>query len=257
MRARLGSRLGAIEQVAGEQPPLSELLRLITRPGTPPGHEPAQPRMRHVAETVFEFGNAAVVPYWDQGVKQLRAERDDRARIAISGGIEGLLSTLHPAVRWEPPVLGVPTAAEEDIRLDDRGLLLSPAVFLAPKTCVFIESNGHSAPALAFSTQSNLATISESERSVDGDGKALGALLGHSRAAALQVLTDSCTTSELAQRLGLSMAGASRHATVLRKAGLVRTTRNRNAVLHTLTPLGVALLQRTALNSALSQDRPA
>lgn len=56
------------------------------------------------------------------------------------------------------------------------------------------------------------------------------------------MLADGCTTGELARRLDISPAGASQHATVLRRAGLVLSTRRRNLVLHTLTPLGRALL---------------
>jgi DNA-binding transcriptional ArsR family regulator len=247
VRVRLGSRLNAIEQLVGDQPPLSELLWMIERPESPGGHGSAQTHVRQVAEAVFEFGNAAVVPYWEQGLKHLRAERDDRGRIAISGGIDWLLGTLHPALRWEPPVLHVPGGPDRDVYLDDRGLLLSPALFLAPRTCVYIEPDDVGAPILAFSTRFNGATTIDVDDPDDTGGQALGALVGHTRAAALQVLSDSCTTSELAQRLGISIAGASKHATVLRKAGLIRTARNRNAVLHTLTPLGVALLQRTVL----------
>ena len=51
-------------------------------------------------------------------------------------------------------------------------------------------------------------------------------------------------------RLGISLAGASKHAKVLRKAGLVTTSRHRNTALHTLTPLGFALLENRVAESA-------
>ena len=103
-------------------------------------------------------------------------------------------------------------------------------------------------PALAFATPVNIAIathILDDGEPTDKpqEGRALGALIGHTRAAALRVLADSCTTGELSERLGISLAGASKHATVLRKAGLITTERNRNTALHTLTSLGVALLR--------------
>jgi DNA-binding transcriptional ArsR family regulator len=71
----------------------------------------------------------------------------------------------------------------------------------------------------------------------------LAALLGETRSAALDVISDGCTTSQLARRLRISAATASHHATVLRSAGLVLTQRAGSAVLHTLTPLGSRLLE--------------
>jgi DNA-binding transcriptional ArsR family regulator len=58
----------------------------------------------------------------------------------------------------------------------------------------------------------------------------------------LRSIADGCTTTELAARVGVSVAAASQHATVLREAGLITTRRQGSAVLHSLTPLGVELL---------------
>ncbi len=74
-------------------------------------------------------------------------------------------------------------------------------------------------------------------------GSALAALVGRNRAAVLQSVSDGCTTTELARRVGISLAAASQHASVLRGAGLIATRRQGSAVLHVLTPLGAELLQ--------------
>jgi len=74
-------------------------------------------------------------------------------------------------------------------------------------------------------------------------GSALAALVGRNRAAVLQSIADGCTTTELARRVGISLAAASQHASVLRGAGLIATRRQGGAVLHVLTPLGAELLQ--------------
>jgi DNA-binding transcriptional ArsR family regulator len=70
----------------------------------------------------------------------------------------------------------------------------------------------------------------------------LGVVLGRTRASALRALRDSCSTTELADRLGISVSSASQHATALRAAGLIRTERHGQAVRHSLTALGRALL---------------
>jgi len=49
-------------------------------------------------------------------------------------------------------------------------------------------------------------------------------------------------TSQLARLLGISIASASDHATVLRNAGLIASGRRRNTMVHTLTPLGAGLV---------------
>jgi DNA-binding transcriptional ArsR family regulator len=91
--------------------------------------------------------------------------------------------------------------------------------------------------------------------------KALAALLGSTRAVALEALGQGCTTTELARRLDISAATASHHATILRDAGLISTRRHGNGVLHTVTPLGSALLngdrQRAATPTATSGGGPA
>jgi DNA-binding transcriptional ArsR family regulator len=73
-------------------------------------------------------------------------------------------------------------------------------------------------------------------------GAALAALVGRNRAAVLRTIADGCTTTELAGRVGISLAAASQHASVLRDAGLITTRRQGSAVLHVLTPLGAELL---------------
>ena len=74
------------------------------------------------------------------------------------------------------------------------------------------------------------------------DRDALAALLGATRAAVLVAATCGATTSQLAERLKISVPSVSQHLTALRDAGLVRSTRRGRAVHHDLTNLGVRLL---------------
>jgi DNA-binding transcriptional ArsR family regulator len=59
----------------------------------------------------------------------------------------------------------------------------------------------------------------------------------------LRALHESCTTSELGRRLGISPAAASQHTAILREAGLITSLRNVNMVVHSLTSLGAALIR--------------
>ncbi|MEC3996993.1 helix-turn-helix domain-containing protein [Actinacidiphila sp. DG2A-62] len=76
-----------------------------------------------------------------------------------------------------------------------------------------------------------------------GCDRRLTALLGRTRARVLVALGNCGTTGELAVRLDVSAPTASAHVTALRDAGLVLSHRTDGRVLHTLTPLGAALLR--------------
>ncbi|MGW0577145.1 helix-turn-helix domain-containing protein [Streptomyces sp. NPDC002920] len=60
------------------------------------------------------------------------------------------------------------------------------------------------------------------------------------------MIAEGASTSQLARRVGLSIASASEHATVLRRAGLVTTHRTGRTRHHSLTPLGAELLLHAA-----------
>ncbi|MFD7262617.1 ArsR/SmtB family transcription factor [Streptomyces sp. NPDC059874] len=187
---------------------------------------------------------AAVAPYWEHLLAFLEVECEARGRVLMGGGAELLLTTLHSRITWRAPVLEIHDAPDEDIHLDGRGLVLAPSVFLAHRAGRVTRRFDRSAPVvLAFAAPPDSYQATALWDKPDGSGQSLGALVGQTRAAALHVLRASCTTTQLADRLGISAAGASQHTAVLRRTGLITTRRVRNTVLHTLTPLGAALLK--------------
>ncbi|WP_327168415.1 winged helix-turn-helix domain-containing protein [Streptomyces subrutilus] len=200
----------------------------------------------------------AVAPYWDHLLAFLEVECEARGRVLMGGGAELLLTTLHSRITWRAPVLEIHDGPDEDIRLDGRGLVLAPSVFLAHRAGRVTRSLDPSAPVvLAFGAPPDSHQATALWDKPDGSGQSLGALVGQTRAAALHVLRASCTTTQLADRLGISAAGASQHTAVLRRTGLITTRRVRNTVLHTLTPLGAALLKgMTAQAPAAARHRP-
>jgi DNA-binding transcriptional ArsR family regulator len=149
----------------------------------------------------------------------------------LRGGVDALLTTLSPTWNWQAPVLTLPSASRHDIALCGRGLLLVPSWF-APSAMVMYR------PQKSTVLVHPMLLAEEPAFSCD----VLGPLLGRTRAAVLTVLRVPATTTVLATRAGISLAAASQHATVLRNAGLVDTARTGLSVLHSLTPLGRALL---------------
>lgn len=190
-----------------------------------------------------EVWRGAVAPYWGSMIAYLEAECDARGRVVMAGGVELLLTTLHPRIKWRSPVLEIPGGPDEDLVLDGRGLVLAPSVFLTHRPASLTGTRGRNGEVvLAFSAPPDSHRAATLWQSPDDSGQSLGALVGQTRAAALRVLRMTCTTGQLADRLGISAAGASQHTAVLRQNGLITTRRIRNTVLHTVTPLGLALL---------------
>lgn len=240
VRDQLGPDLPEVQLVTRDYQAVPDLLWLMR----PDGGEPATgAEARRLAAVTFGFCRAAVLPYWSRVRAQLEAERDVRGRMVITNGLESLLMALHPKAVWRSPVLEIASGVDRDVELNGDGVLLAPSLFLADEQCVFLESERQTGmPALVFSVPADIGELVDSTEESDVGDRALGALVGATRAAALRALSESGTTGELADRLGISLSGASKHATVLREAGLISTQRNRTTARHTLTPLGAALL---------------
>ncbi|WP_322656373.1 helix-turn-helix domain-containing protein [Streptomyces justiciae] len=60
----------------------------------------------------------------------------------------------------------------------------------------------------------------------------------------MRAAATGATTTEAARHAGVTPTTASHHTTLLRDAGLITSHRYANTVVHTLTPLGAALLRR-------------
>lgn len=192
----------------------------------------------------MDMWRIGVAPYWDRILERLSTECDAHGRIAMTGGVEQLLTTLHPRIVWNPPVLEIHDGPDIDVELKGQGLLLVPSVFLPGAVGRVVEAERDTGlSALVFAVPPGVTSLfSRTEHSEASGGQALTALVGRTRAAALRALTDTCTTSQLAELLGVSPSAASQHASVLRESGLITTRRVRNCVLHSVTPLGRELL---------------
>ncbi|MFE9629805.1 AMP-binding protein [Streptomyces sp. NPDC006463] len=199
---------------------------------------------RHFAAGLAACNEAIIAPYWSRARTHMEGVRNTFARTLLDGGVERLLEGMCvPLVRWRAPVLEMRYHRNVEVRLGGRGLVIAPTVFLWRDAALLWDPlDGDSAPTLAIPTIGD----AEAGAALWGAGEAadqsLGALLGRTRAAALRVATEGCSTTELARRLNVSVAAASQHATVLRNANLITTSRRGKSVVHTITPLGAELL---------------
>jgi DNA-binding transcriptional ArsR family regulator len=205
----------------------------------------AEPEGRpQLAEAARAAHRALVEPYWTRIHACLHADQVARARTLAAGGPDRLLASLQGQwIRWRPPVLEVLTPFDSRMDLCGRGIALVPSMFGGPLPMLYYDGNDETAaPWLMLPTDDRIGPRRLGDNSRP-DGVALAALVGRNRAAVLRTVAQGCTTKELADRVGISPAAASQHASVLRDAGLITTRRQGSAVLHVLTPLGAELLR--------------
>ncbi|MFG3409758.1 ArsR/SmtB family transcription factor [Streptomyces sp. NPDC048142] len=163
----------------------------------------------------------------------VHTERAHHSRNVLEGGAERLLSTLSPSIRWEPPTLVADYPRDGDLHLRGRGISLVPSFFCTGSPVTLIDPD--LPPVLVYPASPGPGcpdTLS-----------GLTELMGRTRAMALCALDSPCSTGELALRIGVSVGTASKHASVLRKARLITSTRRGCEVVHALTRLGREVAQ--------------
>jgi hypothetical protein len=197
---------------------------------------------RHRLATAAAAAHRALVePYWTRIHACLHAEQVTNLRTLAAGGPDKLLASLQSQwIRWRPPVLEVLLGSDYDVPLNGRGLALVPSVFVGQIPMLHTNPADPTAAPWLLLPPAGVRHLWDSPQP---QGAALAALVGRNRAAVLRTIADGCSTTELADRVGISLAAASQHASVLRDAGLITTHRRGSAVLHVITPLGAELLR--------------
>ncbi|MFB7177291.1 ArsR family transcriptional regulator [Streptomyces sp. NPDC056257] len=188
-----------------------------------------------------------LAPYWTRFTEHLVVDRTLRLQQLLTGGVEHLLTQANPQwMRWNPPVLEIRmmSGADRDLHLEGQGLLLVPSMFcdraiVTPGLPAAVSYPAHQ------DQRSPLDVTGDVSRPVRERSPALAGLLGRTRTSVLATIAENqgCSTTELSALAAIAPASASEHATVLREAGLTSALRHRNSVLHTVTPLGLALLE--------------
>ena len=204
---------------------------------------PAEPLRQHprrevprLVQTMAAYWSRAVEPHWPRILALLSADLRHRAMRLTEGGPEALFDDLHPAVSLDGEWLEIEMQWKRDVELDGRGLLLVPSVFSWQRPSVITLDPWQ--PTLIYPAR-GVALLWEEERAAAPE---LGALIGTTRARILTALDAPQSTSELAAHLGLTAGGVSQHLSVLAKAGLATSRRERRVVLYARTARGDALV---------------
>jgi DNA-binding transcriptional ArsR family regulator len=193
------------------------------------------------------YHSEIVRPVWVELREAFLADRAQRGQALLDGGVDRLLSTLSPTIRWDPPILSTDYPRERDLYLNGRGITLVPSSFCQRNPVSLIDPD--LPPVLVYPLTGSPGQVGRSLDPTVTTGasgpvvpEGLAALLGHGRALALLALRHPGSTSEIARRIGVTAGTASRHATALRAAGLVTSTRHGAVMLHQATHLGRKLM---------------
>lgn len=215
------------QQGPGRQARLDLLSRLIA--------DPVAGLSRIVAE-LERYWKIALAPYWPRVRSLLDADLAFRLDQLAAGGVQQLLSTLHPLVSIDRDTVRVVKYYEGHADLRGRGLLLIPCAFAWPDVIV---RTADPQPALTYAPR-GLGRLWETPHTQHRSP--LGDVLGHTRATLLGQLDLPMTTTQLATLLSLTAPTLNAHLKALQAAGLVSFRRDGRSVLYARTDLGERLL---------------
>ena len=225
--ARLNDEIGMLKVADRSQAPVIDDLRR----GRPVA-------IATLGSSMRDYHEAVIAPGWDTVTAAVESDRSRRVRDLADGGWAKLLNNLHPSASFNGDTMEISmwgSSGEKDLFLAGRGLLIIPSYFKEQRQLMVL-ADADLPPVLLY-------PIDLSARlAVQAGHNSLVALIGRTRADVLEATLLSETTSAIAQRVRISLPAASKHLSVLRSAGLVSSTREQNAVRHSITSLGQKLL---------------
>ena len=77
---------------------------------------------RALGTALTGYHRAALQPFWRRIEQQVGVDRTRLVNHLATGGVEGMLTALPPALRWRSPTLEVDYPVDQDLVLDGRGL---------------------------------------------------------------------------------------------------------------------------------------
>ncbi|MFJ8884553.1 ArsR/SmtB family transcription factor [Streptomyces sp. NPDC102402] len=199
--------------------------------------------LRRLGTALRAYHQVAVEPYLTTMRTQAAADRTARAQAVLTDGAEGLLTGYDhlPGWRYRDRILRAPYPVERELGLRGRTLTLVPAFFCVRAPLALVDEE--LPPVLVHPLSPAPGWLERSHHSRDAP---VAQLIGASRAELLRMLDRPMTTMDIAAALSLAPSTASRHATVLREAGLLLSQRQGVRVLHHRTGLGRAVLEGAA-----------
>ncbi|MFI9645045.1 winged helix-turn-helix domain-containing protein [Streptomyces sp. NPDC052040] len=214
----------------GSAPGLPRIVREMRDGGTR--------ELRRITDAVWSFFRSCLAADWPDIQRRLQADVMHHLRVYAEAGQGAMLDGLHAHLFWQDDgtlryAAPWPVPAHE---LGGRGLELQPNLFLQDGVALLLDPDR---PAMiGYPVRRSPGADTPGPRA-----HGLPTLISAARVRALHAVgLSSCTTTELARRLGVTAPTASAHAAALRTAGVIITEREGRQVRHSLTALGHELL---------------
>ncbi|MEU7527283.1 DUF5937 family protein [Saccharothrix sp. NPDC042600] len=187
-----------------------------------------------VLERLRRVYHAVIAPVWPRLEGVLQGDIERRGKHLVERGAPAVLAELHPDVATHADGVRV---RDRRVVAGERDLVLVPSAFTWPD--VYLRE-GPCRSALCYPAR-GFGSLWQHPPAPARDG--LARLIGATRARLLTELDQPATVSQLAARLGITVAAASQHQDVLRATGLVFSRREGRKVVSLRTDLGLALVE--------------
>src|SRR5918995_3922326 len=140
--------------------------------------------LKRLVDTLRRYHDLAIAPFWPRIQEHLEGETMKRGQALALGGVEALLSGLHPKVSYGGGTLELEKVYEAVVEPAGRGITLVPCVFAWPHVEVLVQPGYR--PTLAYGPR-GVANLWSSS-SPASNGTALEAAPGARKASVLKGL---------------------------------------------------------------------
>ncbi|MGH3171414.1 MAG: hypothetical protein ACRDN0_36835 [Trebonia sp.] len=232
--AELAQRLREVSEAAL----LADLARNF-RGGLPPWWRPAADRPRRWLDSFAAAsldGWTVIEPLWRRSQPLIDREARRVGAAVVRGGLDALLNSLHPRIRYRDGELIVLGGRDSVRDLAGRTLVLVPMI-CGPNGSAF----DFDLPEVAFvgyPVRGFAGNAGRRSRAPEPPGDALALVLGSVRAQALRAVCHPLTVGQLSTKLHCEPCTASYHCDRLESAGLIVRERHGQSVWVTRTARG-------------------
>ena len=197
--------------------------------------DPAQ-AARDLATTLHQCWDTLLRPHWPRVHDVLEGDIAYRSRCLTDGGTQALLAGLDASFDWASRCIRIHSPSREHRDLAGHGILLVPSVFNWPALSVYTDQPWQ--PTLIYPARG----VATAWLAAHPHPAALAELIGRTRAAILELLTQPTSTARIARQAGVTPPTASAHLHTLLATGLVTRNRVGREVRYRRTGLGESLL---------------